>query len=181
MQEHVRYRVTGALFLLALGVIFVPMLFDGEGVQVDPVHAPQVDHQARAEVDAKLPAYAEVVPESNAPNKVAALRAEIDAEGFSTVDGTKFGEPRLHPVTQDTKLWAVQAGSFAKQDNAQQFRTTVRDLGYEAFISTAKDAAGRIRHRVAVGPLMAISDAQTVRDELGAKLEVTAQIMELEL
>ncbi|MCY4566504.1 MAG: hypothetical protein OXE40_18700, partial [Gammaproteobacteria bacterium] len=32
MSEQIRYRITGSLFLLALAIIFLPMLFDGDGV-----------------------------------------------------------------------------------------------------------------------------------------------------
>ncbi len=179
MQERARYRVTGALFLLALAVIFLPMLFDGDGLPADPLsELPDPEQTVQRNV---VQEYEEIVPDSDVVAKVSSLRAEVDAEGYSTVHGTRFGEPRLAPVSEDTAVWAVQAGSFAKLENAQNFRTTVRDLGYEAFISSAKDSTGRLRHRVAVGPLLDVADANSIRDALQNELDVGARIMELQL
>ena len=179
MQQQARYRVTGALFLLALAVIFLPMLLDGDGVEVRDL--PAVQTTVSGDTSNPAQQYDDIVPDSDVVARVSALHAEIDAEGFSNVDGTRFGEPRLAPVTDQTSVWAVQAGSFAKLDNARNFRGTVRDLGYEAFISSAKDPAGRLHHRVAVGPLLELADARTIRQALEDKLEVGAQIMELQL
>ena len=97
------------------------------------------------------------------------------------MDGTRFGEPRLMPEDEATDIWAVQAGSFAKLENAQNFRETVRSLGYEGFISTHKDDAGRLRHRVAVGPLLDKQDAQKIKDSLQGQLEIDARIMEMQI
>ena len=40
MDQQTRYRVTGSLFLVALAIICLPMLFDGEGlvsIELDPL------------------------------------------------------------------------------------------------------------------------------------------------
>ena len=184
VPERARYRITGALFLLAMAAIFVPMLFDGEGVPTQtlkPMQTMPTEDLPAAGKSHTGQSYGDIVPDSDVVSRVSALRAEVDAEGYSTLHGTRFGEPQLMPVNEDTDMWAVQAGSFAQFENAQNFRTTVRDLGYEAFISSAKDPSGRLRHRVAVGPLLELSDANRIRDALEAQLDVAAQIMEMQL
>ncbi|MEM7098341.1 MAG: SPOR domain-containing protein [Pseudomonadota bacterium] len=178
MQERARYRVTGALFLLALLVIFVPMLFDGEGSPVSDLPRPSTTISSAPDDQRR---FDDIVPTTDVVERIETLHNEIDAEGFSKIDGTRFGEPRLMPIQDASEVLAVQAGSFAQLKNALSFRDTVRGLGYEAFISSSKDDAGRIRHRVAVGPLLDKADARAIADALNSKLEVDARIMELQI
>jgi cell division septation protein DedD len=174
MQERTRYRVTGTLFLLALAVILIPMLFDGEGAESLVLS----DIERRDEARIVRP-YDEVVPQTDVVARVQELKAEIDDEGFAEASGTRFGEPILRPITQDSDVYAVQAASFAQLDNAQAFREALRGGGFEAFISTGKSAAGVLVHRVAVGPLLSRADAEQMQASISDKFTVEARVMEL--
>ena len=60
VQDRTRYRISGSLFLVALVVILVPMLFDGDATPIDPIPpAPQSNSTPQ------LPLYEEVVPDSD--------------------------------------------------------------------------------------------------------------------
>ena len=171
MDQQTRYRVTGSLFLVALAIICLPMLFDGEGlvsIELDPLKPPAPGPRV-------TPMEA-VAPPSDFVARVDELRRQVDDDGFLVDSGTRFGEPVLTVPVDGTSSWAVQIASFAEQTNARQFRTRLREQGYEAFISTAK-AGTEIRHRVAVGPLMNESDADELRAELSQAHEVEARIM----
>ncbi|NIP15500.1 MAG: hypothetical protein GWM88_12580, partial [Pseudomonadales bacterium] len=88
MDEQTRYRVTGSLFLLALAIICLPMLFDAEGVpsiQIEPMAPPKPAPD--------VPPLEEVAPASDFIEKVDELRAQVDEDGFLTDGGTRFGEP----------------------------------------------------------------------------------------
>ncbi len=171
MDEQTRYRVTGSLFLLALAIICLPMLFDGQGmasIELDPMDAP---------VPApKVAPMAEVAPSSDFIARIDELRGQVDDDGFMIETGTRFGEPVLTDPVAGTTTWAVQVASFAEQDNARKYRTQLREEGYEAFISTIKSGSA-IRNRVAVGPLLNEADAQGLRQELSHNYEVDARIM----
>ena len=88
MDERTRYRVTGSLFLIAVAVIILPMLFDGEGLSpviIEPIRdALPTPEVARLE---------DVAPDSDVVERVAELRASVDKEGYLTDGGTRFGEP----------------------------------------------------------------------------------------
>lgn len=171
MKEQTRYRVTGTLFLLALAVIGLPMLFDGAGLPAREL-PPVAIEEPMPEITA-LPAEP---PQTDFVARVDELREEVDDEGFHRGTGTRFGEPVLAPLAEDTRTWAVQVASFAEPDNAQEFRTRLREDGYEAFISTAR-ANGALRSRVAVGPLLNRQQAQSLQSELSARYQVEAQLM----
>ena len=81
----------------------------------------------------------------------------MDADGYWSENGTRFGEPILSPVRSDTTVFAVQLATFDDQDNAKSLRQQLRDDDQEAFISQYKQrglGGEKIRYRVAVGPLL---------------------------
>ena len=174
VQERTRYRISGSLFLIALVVIIVPMFFDGETTSIEPIPpAPQVQPMRQ------LPAYEDVVPSSDVVARVQALSDEVDEDGFSTSTKERFGEPILLTSSSETEVWAVQAASFAKVENARNFRQRLRDAGLEAFVSSAKNSSGTIMHRVAVGPLLKHADAKTLQDKISQEFDVSPQIVEM--
>ncbi|MBX3706856.1 MAG: SPOR domain-containing protein [Pseudomonadales bacterium] len=168
--------MTGSLFLLALAVIFLPMLFDGAGlpeVQIEPLpdavvlaDAPRVPPPAPADIAAAD----ELVP------LVEALAEAVDEGGFSSATQTRLGEPVLSEVNADTAAWAVQVASFADLENARVFRARLREDGYEAFLSTIR-TGNETRTRVAVGPLQNRQEAASLQAELSARYRVTARLM----
>ncbi len=171
MDEFMRYRVTGALFLFAVAVIVLPMIFDGEGVatvHVDPIEEP-------IEVPS-VPDLADVAPASDYLEDAKVLSEAVDEEGYDTTHGTRLGQPVLTLPSEETAVWAVQTGSFADRDNALQFREQLRKGGFEAFVSTAKTDEG-IRHRVAVGPVLDQGEADQLRELISEKFDTTARLM----
>ena len=135
-----RYRITGSIFLLAVLVIFVPMLFDADGVELKPpanlANQVTAQNQQPSQNQQSSPVqYDDLVPATDVVERVQQLGATVDEDGFHTTHGTRFGEPRLFPVNADTAVWAVQAASFAKLENARNFRNQIRQEGFEAFRS----------------------------------------------
>ena len=178
MQERTRYRVTGTLFLLALAAIFAPMLFDGEGAESLVLPDVPIREGTQPTRDTR-PGFDEVVPQTDVVARVQEFRAEIDDEGFDTAHGTRFGEPILTPLTDDSDVYAVQVASFGELSNAEAFREALRGAGFEAFVSTGKLAAGSLVYRVAVGPLLSRTDAATMQMSISEQFDVEARIMDL--
>jgi DedD protein len=171
MDEQTRYRVTGSLFLLAVAVIVLPMLFDGEGlppVEIEPLDVPrEVPVVSRLE---------DVAPATDLEDRARELAAELDADGFMAEGGTRFGEPVLSEATEATRVWAVQLASFTEEQNALNLRDQLRKDGFEAFISTVR-RDGETLSRVAVGPLLDRQDADRLRDSLSDDFSLNARIV----
>ncbi|MFT7651736.1 MAG: DedD protein [Limisphaerales bacterium] len=181
MHERTRYRISGSLFLLALAVIFIPMVFDGGGYPAETI--PPIPLIPRSSEITPTPTYDEVVPTTSVVAEVAELAAEVDDFGFSSETGEKFGEPILIPANSETEIWAVQAASFAKIGNARSLRQALRELGLEAFISTAVDPAddkSPPRHRVAVGPLLERRDGVAIVEQIRQAFDVEPQLVEMQ-
>ena len=187
MNEITRYRLIGSIFLLSLAAIFVPMVFDAPAPERDSDFlidqeeetaaaaqnddsqwlAPQqeVDEliaelkQREGDLDAAL-------TESRVQKRVSALTEQVDADGYWSENGTRFGEPILSPVRSDTTVFAIQLATFDDPDNAKSLRQQLRDDDQEAFISQYKQrglGGEKIRYRVAVGPLLSHTLAEEKR------------------
>jgi cell division septation protein DedD len=187
MNEITRYRLIGSIFLLSLAAIFVPMVFDAPAPERDSDFlidqeeetaaaaqnddsqwlAPQqeVDEliaelkQREGDLDAAL-------TESRVQEQVSALTEQVDADGYWSENGTRFGEPILSPVRSDTTVFAVQLATFDDPDNAKSLRRQLRDDDQDAFISQYKQrglGGEKIRYRVAVGPLLSHTLAKEKR------------------
>ncbi len=172
MSEQNRYRITGSLFLLSVAVIFLPMLFDGDGV-------PGVE-LAPVEINDRLPAvqrFDAAAPVSDYAERVAELRAQADEQGFHRETGTRIGEPVLGIPNDDTEAWAVQLGSFAEKDRAVAFRDLLRADGFEAFITTYKPPGGAVLNRVAIGPVQKAARAEDLQRQLSERYSEEARIM----
>jgi DedD protein len=167
MGEQNRHRVTGSLFLLAIAVILFPMLFDGAGLEpleIEPLNVPKQAPDVASRTDK--------APHSDFVARADALRETVDDGGFQTeAEGTRMGEPVLTEADQTTRVWAVQVASFGEEENALKLRDRLRSDEKEAFISTVRQEGETLR-RVAVGPLLDRAEADGLRDELAATLEL---------
>ena len=90
MNEQTRYRVTGAVFLLAVAIILLPMVFDGRGVPVEPLpdltdrlpplpSVPVITQDAQEQDNASVDIAPEVVKRHI--EEVEAAAALIDVDG----------------------------------------------------------------------------------------------------
>ncbi|MFP6796974.1 MAG: SPOR domain-containing protein [Pseudomonadales bacterium] len=170
MKELTKYRVTGAVVLASIAVIFLPMLFDGDGLE----HTESLNSEAldlRQTVDAMD--FSEAVPDdiSEVPGLKAALNARevlremIDEEGYLEDNDTRIGDPVLSIENTSTLVWAVQVGSFDQFDNATALRDRLLQDGYSAWLSNIRKDEGN-RTRVAVGPMLLRADALAMQEEL---------------
>ena len=172
MSEQSRYRITGSLFLLSVAVIFLPMLFDGDGVPGVEIKPIEMEY-----VPPSVQRFDESAPASDFAERVAELREQVDEQGFHRATGTRIGEPVLGTPNDATEAWAVQLASLADQNNAVQFRDRLRADGFEAFVTSYKPPGGAVLNRVAIGPVLDVERAERLRRQLSEKYQVEARIM----
>lgn len=170
MDARKRNIVVGSIFVAAVLVIFVPMLFD------EPVHiSTEIPNFENPEIDApdltmEEPSIEDVL---EAGKK---LDAQVDSEGFDTNTGVRIGEPDLTPEIADTKRWAVQLASFANEESAQTLVARCIAAGDQAWMSVAK-VDGKKVHRVAVGPFLRRDDAEVQLTNLETKYDIKPMIV----
>ena len=173
LTDQTRYRLTGLVFLLAVAAIFLPMLFDGDGVepmQLDPLTP--VDIEVERDV-APPPDMTPVVQAREA------LQSAVDEDGYATDTGTLFGDAVLLQDDGDANAdlkWAVQVASFSQQENADRLIERLQGDGYAAFVSQVKQS-GEPAARVAVGPVIERDSAVRLKTELDRRYDFESVIV----
>lgn len=160
MSEQTRYRVTGAIFLVALAAILAPMLFDGDGlpkVDVKRLDAASPRQPVQAPAGAfEQPAFDEL------EQKASALRDGLDTQGFSEVDGSSFGEVALiEPEPEEAVLEPSGLPSATKNGQSDTQIASGSQKG-----SAAPDSKLSRVWAVQVASFARDDNAQALRDEL---------------
>ena len=188
LDKVYKQRMVGALVLVALAVIFLPMLFSREDeqrqIQVDAPAAPQMPVMPEVKVEpvpvpepqaiAQEPAPPEqeavvqqpsapvappvVKPVVAAPKPPAVTPAQAVAQAPAKLDTT---QKRLDPNGLPIS-WSVQLVSLSNRASADSLQKTLRNQGYNAYVRTSGGM-----NRVFVGPLLERAEADRLRDLLG--------------
>ena len=196
-------RVVGALVLLALAVIFVPMLLNREDeapqvgmeapampetpaapvIEPQPVEVPTPASEPfpeEYEIIEEAPAtavQAPTAPIEPAPtlDEPAAAPAQPPATPQpSTPPAAAAPEQRLDAANLPVS-WSVQLASLSSRENAENLQKTLRSQGYNAYIRTAGGM-----NRVFVGPLVERAEANRLRDVLQRQQKLDGFVVRFE-
>ena len=164
MEKTLKERIVGAIVLVAVAVLVVPVFLDGppsEGEIIsERVPLPGQSEQKIQTVvldrdrDEPVPAQA---PNSARQSARPAAATTTPAPLAQQEEPEVKPEPERRTVTpvqaagSATGMWAVQLGSFANQQNAEKLAADLRKQGFAAFLSQLSTASGQL-HRVRIGP-----------------------------
>ncbi len=181
MQENrIKQRVVGGVVLLALAIIFIPMVLDFRkdydqvinGTNIPPkpkdfrietfelnqtaqVKVPRL--AAEGSVEEKLQQH-ELVKQKQAAD---AAVAKVEAKPAKEVAAVK----QSAPVKAQHEGWTVQVGSFSSEKNAQGLRDRIARRGFPAFVDSV-NVKGRLSHRVRIGPEADKQQANRLKQKL---------------
>ncbi|GHA38698.1 SPOR domain-containing protein [Photobacterium aphoticum] len=183
MASKFQSRLVGTIILVAIGVIFLPDLFDGQKQHYQEQFAsiplaPEAADDAQYETipapefaDVNLPPepVTVVVGEDNQHSSSEGTSEHgiiMPPEPESIADQVVEVEPQPVAPPQSGNVdsgWVVQLGVFRNADNAHQLVTTLREKGYQAHVFPKQPKEGELA-RVVVGP-------DVSKDKLTAKLK----------
>ncbi len=179
MEQRAKQRLIGAVILVALGVIFIPMLLQGPverdraGIPVEIPPRPQITPLPDIPKGAMLhePAPGEQLAERPPSIGVAqadSLAAANRSASTSVSERARGNSPQVSAggaANQMAAVWAVQVGSFRGRDNATALQQVLRQSGFSSYIEQTE-----YRHkplfRVRIGP---VSDRDKA-EQLAARL-----------
>ena len=190
LDKAYKQRMVGALVLVALAVIFLPMLFSRQDeqrqIQVDAPTAPQVPVLPQVQVEPVAVPQPQVIAQEPMPVEevVATQPAPTPAPVTPAVAKPPAPAPKAPAVTPaqtvaqapaklDTTQkridanglpisWSVQLVSLSNRASADNLQKTLRNQGYNAYVRTSGGM-----NRVFVGPLLERAEADRLRDLLG--------------
>ena len=152
MDERLKQRLVGAMVLIALAIIFLPMLLsrkdDFQYLDINPPAVPSFTGQA------PLP----LTPES--------VVARAPSE---SVTSERLDKQNL-PVS-----WSIQLASLSKKSSAESLRDRLRQAGHNAYVRPYNGM-----FRVLVGPLAERPDADRLNAQLSRNYGVQSIVVRFE-
>ena len=191
-MDGLKQRLIGALVLISLAVIFVPMLFDEPhpertsrviDIPEEPVFpAVQVRSPAQEQLPETIetaPAWRIEEPEAAAATPPAESAAQPARPQPQAPAATPPPAPQPEQIQYSETMqgaWVVQLGSFGSADNARGLRDRVREAGYNAHVQRVERAGAAPLHRVFAGPFIERSDADKAKQALDRQFSVNSLV-----
>ncbi|MCO6440435.1 MAG: SPOR domain-containing protein [Nitrococcus mobilis] len=195
MEQRAKQRLIGAVILVALGVIFIPMLLQGpverdrSGIPVEIPPRPQITPVPDIPKAAVLhePAPGEQLAERPPPIGAAPAHSEAAANRSASTPTDDRERRSSPPVSKSavsaggganrmTTAWAVQVGSFRGRDNANALRQELRQSGFSTYIEQTQ-----YRHkplfRVRIGPVVDRDKAEQLAARLHEQHGIKALVV----
>ncbi len=178
MKQSIRRGIFFTVFVVALGLIFLPIIFDAEDT-VQPqlpsrIPSPPVVPVLPEPVQSR-PVILANTPAINVP---AEAREVENARGGNAVDGW-----REIPILDERGLprgWSLRLGLFADAEEARQLLAQLLQAGYRAYIREQQTGPGPL-NAVLVGPWLGRDTAQEYQGRLAREFGITGVILPFEL
>ena len=186
MDRALKERVLGAVVLVVLAVLVVPVFLDGptddattvtESITLPGQESGGGQKTIVLDRDREEPVPA-AVQRSDATNNEAPEQS-TEQLAVAAIDAPKqqAPTPQKEVVSEQvstpadapssTGMWAVQLGSFSNKENAERLAADLRKQGYAAFLSQL-ESDGDALQRVRVGPQKDRPAAEAVAAKLSA-------------
>ena len=181
LDSGLKQRIVGALVLLALMVIFVPMLLsrqdDLQRVVVDAPAMPQSPGMPQVDLEPVEVPQPQLLPEEPVPM----TDTELANASVPPVVPTKALKPAAISPVVATKpsvaevpapvsrldannlpiSWSIQLASLSSRAGADSLQKSLRTAGYNAYVRNVEGM-----NRVFVGPVIERAEADRLRDQL---------------
>ncbi len=169
MEERLKRRLVGAVVLVSLAVIFLPMLVEeqsGEQVRLERTNIPSKP------VDGPFKSGIVPLPEDEP------LIPPLEAE--TLVETRPMGTQNSHPPPDKPRVglsaWVVQVASLSNHDNAQGLVKKLRSKDYPAFLEQVS-VKGRNLFRVRVGPEIDRKRAERMAEQIRKLVDLKGQVI----
>lgn len=198
LDKGLKQRVVGALVLLALAVIFLPMLFSREdemrqvvveapvmpkppampSVEVQPTEVPEpqaddVDAAPQPEVAPTPSAPIASAPAPVQPAQPVAPAPKPAAPVQQAAQASAVPAPAQRLDASNLPVsWSVQLASLSNRARADELQKSLRSQGYNAYVRSFDGM-----NRVFVGPVVERAEADRLRDQLGKQQKLNGFVV----
>ena len=200
MDFLLKQRLVGAVVLVALGVIFIPMLLEGPNSELVPEMEPlpELTGQRSSMELGDFPDAGDVPVEAD----VAVVQAdiavppnpgdELQPQPNETAEvEIAAPEPKVEPLPVPPKPattpepakpagplgnWVVQMGSFSSEQNALRLRDKLRKAGFVTQVEKVRVDAKSL-YRVRVGPYLERAEADRDQAKLDKQLNLKGRVL----
>ena len=182
MEQKLKERLVGAAVLVAVAVIFIPIIFT-DSPETEVISGSNIPEKPETNFNSRI------VPVIENDDKTSVTPLALENAESEKIDSGKIRKNDDLIVKQKVvaekitkteinaqasvglSAWIVQLGSFTDEDNAQSLNKKLREAGYPAFVEPLK-RNNKISYRVRVGPEIKRSEADKLLRKLKEKMEL---------
>lgn len=198
MKQGTKQRVVGTVVLLALALIFLPIIFDGEGSYQRTLSSRIPDPPVMRVMPDPVPERPVIQADLTATNTPQSIdedprldsqsnqdQLEIPAEPIETSQPqvAELTTPSVSPSLDDSGLpvgWSVRLGSFSNSNNARNLTQRLLADGYRAYSREINSSQG-VLTAVFVGPQVERDKADQLKQELQDEFELSGIVVKFEV
>jgi len=194
VEAKLKQRVIGAVILITLAIIVLPMLLDGSAEDRARVSATM---PAPPRIQLKSMSIAEIEQNMARMEQESAARLPVeiqDAEGTDpSLDSTydqaadkqtddQRAENETYQLDQNDLpvSWTLQLASFADRNNATRLRQSLREAQFRTYILTADSTKGQV-YRVFVGPMLSKTRLSGFAEDIEADFDLKGRIIRFQV
>jgi len=195
--KQLKQRIVGAIVLVGLGVIFIPMILNqgdetspitGSNIPDKPIELVRMPEQAAPAkpevptanrdlprlVDEHTPPGTQIdvsVAETNPETSVTKPAEPIKPDVNVTTQAKSVSSKSESKVTGKSRAWVVQVASFSEQKKAIKLRDRLRKAKHPTFVESVNGKKG-LYYRVRVGPFVKHSKAEKLKKKIAKKFKL---------
>jgi len=184
-EGHLKQRLVGAVVLIALAVIFIPMLLSGGREMEMPVfgsNVPERSEEINNIEHIDLDEVQKTPPHPINPKRIPIAKGLPEPKIVKEKDTSSIVD-KIIALTEETEkspitknVWAVQVGSFKKRGNALGLKEKLRKKNKHAFVERLMKE-GKPVYRVRVGPETTRQKAEVLMEQLKKEFKLNGLIV----
>lgn len=203
MDSKVKQRLVGAIVLIGLAVILLPIIFRSGNIPVKNItlspQAPQTPAKPKVEIflaqqekivqqkradlvntQAQREQHIKQAKEQKRSHAQIQARSEVKKALKSYVSHAKSNnQPKSTKAYELTNtVWAVQLASFRDQTYALRLEKKLKKQGYKAYVQKLSNSKGML-YRVMVGPVKQKQMAQKLQKKLNAVVKLQGLLLNI--
>ncbi len=195
MEQKLKQRLVGAIVLVSLAVIFIPIILEGPddewsprshsmpepprmdyGVDMElalpPVETEEIAETGPAEVLEPVPVPAAVQPAEPPPEPVQPAKPAVQTPPPPAAAATQSDSLPVPPPG-----WYIQVGSFSQQMNAEGLRDRLQAAGHSTRLQAINIGKAQV-YRVLVGPATSRASAEQQNARLEKQQKIKGIVIE---
>jgi len=181
MDEMIKQRLVGALVLVALMVIFLPMIFDEDQArQAELLELPPRPDIPRLDLERPVPpSWAAGSQQNITPTEEAEVPVEVQPTPI--VSEVTESQASVSEVPDSTipQGWTLQLASFQDPTNAEALRDKLRDAGFKAYIQQRPGSQPQML-RVMIGPELKREEMEQIKTQVNKAFKIEGIVVEFE-
>ncbi len=196
MNQGAKQRIVGTVVLLALALIFLPIIFDGNGSYQAPVSSRIPEAPVISILPEPLQSRPVIVGDIEPNPTTSATNSRSDITDTATVEVPVAELTDIVEVTESEPVfsrevpqltnsglpqaWSVRLGSFSDADNADKLILRLQAAGYKAYTRSIESEQGSLTG-VFVGPWLDRAQVNEYQQKLQQEFNLAGLVVRYEL